>query len=75
MYAVGAVKRAVDDGCKKINAVIIDGGGQVSDGIVIQSRQIRSTRGVKGLIDGRAKSCIFLILNHTRVRDQSVAPN
>jgi ABC-type branched-subunit amino acid transport system substrate-binding protein len=25
MYAVGAVKRAVDDGCKKINAVIIDG--------------------------------------------------
>ena len=25
MYAVGAVKRAVDDGCKAINAVIIDG--------------------------------------------------
>lgn len=25
MYAVGAVKRAVDDGCKNINAVIIDG--------------------------------------------------
>ena len=25
MYAVGAVKRAVDDGCKSINAVIIDG--------------------------------------------------
>ncbi len=25
MYAVGAVKKAVDDGCKKINAVIIDG--------------------------------------------------
>jgi ABC-type branched-subunit amino acid transport system substrate-binding protein len=25
MYAVGAVKRAVDDGCESINAVIIDG--------------------------------------------------
>ena len=25
MYAVGAVKRAVDDGCENINAVIIDG--------------------------------------------------
>lgn len=25
MYAVGAVKRAVDDGCEQINAVIIDG--------------------------------------------------
>ena len=25
MYAVGAVKRAVDDGCRNINAVIIDG--------------------------------------------------
>ena len=25
MYAVGAVKRAVDDGCQNINAVIIDG--------------------------------------------------
>ena len=25
MYAVGAVKKAVDDGCKNINAVIIDG--------------------------------------------------
>jgi branched-chain amino acid transport system substrate-binding protein len=25
MYAVGAVKRAVEDGCKNINAVIIDG--------------------------------------------------
>ena len=25
MYAVGAVKRAIDDGCKNINAVIIDG--------------------------------------------------
>ena len=25
MYAVGAVKKAVDDGCKKINIVIIDG--------------------------------------------------
>jgi len=25
MYAVGAVKRAVDDGCRAINAVIIDG--------------------------------------------------
>jgi branched-chain amino acid transport system substrate-binding protein len=25
MYAVGAVKRAVDDGCKTMNAVIIDG--------------------------------------------------
>src|SRR5262249_12117306 len=25
MYAVGAAKKAVDDGCKKINAVIIDG--------------------------------------------------
>ncbi len=25
MYAVGAVKRAVDDGCQSINAVIIDG--------------------------------------------------
>ncbi len=25
MYAVGMVKRAVDDGCKQINAVIIDG--------------------------------------------------
>jgi len=25
MYAVGAVKKAVEDGCKKINAVIIDG--------------------------------------------------
>lgn len=25
LYAVGLVKRAVDDGCKKINAVIIDG--------------------------------------------------
>jgi branched-chain amino acid transport system substrate-binding protein len=25
MYAVGAVKRAVDDGCKNINAVIIEG--------------------------------------------------
>jgi ABC-type branched-subunit amino acid transport system substrate-binding protein len=25
MYAVGAVKRAVDDGCKNMNAVIIDG--------------------------------------------------
>ncbi|NQW59586.1 ABC transporter substrate-binding protein [bacterium] len=26
MYAVGAVKRAVDDGCEKINAAIVDGG-------------------------------------------------
>ncbi len=25
MYAVGAVKKAVEDGCKNINAVIIDG--------------------------------------------------
>jgi ABC-type branched-subunit amino acid transport system substrate-binding protein len=25
MYAVGAVKRAIDDGCKAINAVVIDG--------------------------------------------------
>ncbi len=25
LYAVGLVKRAVEDGCKKINAVIIDG--------------------------------------------------
>ncbi len=25
MYAIGAVKRAVEDGCQKINAVIIDG--------------------------------------------------
>jgi branched-chain amino acid transport system substrate-binding protein len=26
MYAVGAVKKAVDDGCENINAVLIDGG-------------------------------------------------
>ena len=25
MYAVGAVKKAVEDGCENINAVIIDG--------------------------------------------------
>ena len=29
MYAVGAVKRAVDDGCENINAVIIEGADQI----------------------------------------------